>query len=416
MMWGFAGLDAVAVAGIDRRYIAYGLVLVFLGCVSLLFAGIFETPLLVDGAVIEVDYRIERFIWLNLAMVAIAYLHGDFSYTATNFQAGGDKVTPLAALAMPGAAAILPLASIGFMQSSGLRRFRFGILMLFGVGAVVPISRRDLFYAVLISVFCVLRLSGRKIHVSGLRRVSLSIILVSTLIVLNVFFLGLRTAATEDARKESGQKATLAEGFYAARNGLLKNPRLLMMYVGENLEKRAYVVGYLSLLARGGRDFQPMMGRDAEFAIEMTIPDELYKLTGSSKDPIRDIVAEEGLANEHFGLTVTDEANSILTAGYIDFGLIGVLLYPPILCAVSRWFLSLTSQFFSPEVSAVILVLVLSELIRTDEELKGCVSDLRNLAILAVICAIVFAVPRLSRTEKAVPMFAQPNPTPKPRA
>lgn len=416
IIWGFAGLDAIAVIGIDRQYIAYGLMLVFLGCSSLFLGGIFEAPLLEDGAVIEVNYGIERFLWLNLALVAAAYIHGDFSYSAGS-QVGGDtKASVLAALALPGATALLPLASIGFMQGSGLRRLRFGILMLLGVMAVVPISRRDVFYATMISVFCVLRLSGRKLRISSLGKTSLSIILVLLLIVSNIFFFGLRMAADQDAYKQSSQKATLTEGLDAATNGIFRNPRLLMMYVGENLEKRAYVIGYLSLIARGGRDFQPMMGNDAVFGMEMTIPDMLYDLTGTSKAPIRAIGAEEGLANEHFGLNVTDEANSILTAGFIDFGVFGVLLYPLALCALFRCYLFLVSKIFSPEVSGVILVLVLSAFILTEQEIKVYFLDVRDFSILAVICAIAFAVPRISSGRQVVPVFSGLNPVRPPRS
>jgi hypothetical protein len=411
IIWGFAGLDAIAVTGVDKRYIAYGLMLVFLGCSSLLLGGICEAPLLEDGAVIEVNYKIERFLWLNLVLVATAYIHGDFSYSAVNQVGGDSKTSVLAALAMPGAVALLPLASIGFMQGSGPRRFRFGVLMFLGVAALVPISRRDVLYAAMISIFCVLRLSGRRLRISSLGKTSLSIILVLLLIFSNIFFFGLRMAADQDASKESGHQATLTEGFYAARNGIFRNPKLLIMYVGENLEKRAYVIGYLSLLARGGRDFQPMMGSDAVLGMEMTIPDALYELTGTSKAPIRTIGAEEGLANEHFGLNVTDEANSILTGGFIDFGVIGVLFYPLALCGLFRWYLLLISKLFSPEVSGVILILVLSLIITTEQELRVDFIAMRDFLILAIICAIAFAVPRISRGRQAVPLFPQVIPT-----
>lgn len=413
-LYGLVGQDAIGAIGIDSRYIAYGLMLVFGGCAGLLFTGNFETPLLRDLPAIQFDPKLERFIWLFIALTAAAFLHGDFGYSASPINPTGEKISVLAGICAAGGMALPPLACLGYVQASGFRKFRLGLLTLLSFGALVPVSRRDVFYTALVSAFCILQLSGRKFHMSTLRKVVLGTIAMAAFLVSSLVFFGIRASAVEQSQgsgrqADSGEKVTLAEGLAAARIGVFSDPRALMADMASKLQDRVFVIDYLSLLARGGNAQSPMYGQDALFAMKMGIPDAIYDAFGVSKDPVREIGAEEGVANEHFGLNVTDEANSILTAGVIDFGFVGVIVYPILLCFLVRKELELLRYLFSDRIYLIVIVLVLGTLVQTELELDTYVQLFRNLLLIAIGCAALFSVPAVVRSRrKTIPPLARP--------
>lgn len=404
LLYALAGQDAIGAIGIDSRYICFGLILVFVASSGLLFTGNFESALFRDFPAVQFDAKLERFTWIYLVLIAAAYWHGDLAYSATNFTEGGEKVSILASLCQAGAPALPPLTCLGFVQSSGFRKLRLGLLTLLAFAALVPVSRREVFYSALVSVFCVLQLSGRKFRVSRMRMIILGTIASAVFGLSSVVFFGLRQSAVEEAqgsvRGESTQKVTLAEGIAAARAGIFTQPRVLFAALAANVQDRVFVINYLSLLARGGNTPSPLLGQDALFAVKIIIPDVAYDAFGVDKNPVRSIGEEEGLANEHYGLNVTDEANSILTAGVIDFGLFGVMLYPILLCFCGRKVLYLIRYFFSDRTYLIAMVLLLATFIQTEIELKIYVQLFRNLVMISILCAVLFMVPAVVRSRR----------------
>src|SRR5581483_7074388 len=166
-----AGHGPLTYLGLDPGWAAYALVLVMLASVVLLLAGWFESPMVQDGHIVPVSGRQERFLWISIAVVSAAYLHGSISYGGDINSAGsvsifGDIIFTLVPL--------LPaIASIGAAQASGGRRLRFLLLTVLGLLAVLPFGRRQLLYALVISFIGVARLSGRTWSLSARRKVLL---------------------------------------------------------------------------------------------------------------------------------------------------------------------------------------------------------------------------------------------------
>jgi hypothetical protein len=404
LIYALAGQDAINAIGTDSRYISFGLILVFLSCSGLLFAGNFEKGLFRNFPPVQFDAKLERFVWVYLVLIAAAYLHGDLAYSATNFTEGGQKVSVLAGICEAGAMALPPLTSLGFAQSTGLRKLRLGLLTLLSFAALIPVSRRDVFYSALVSIFCVLQLSGKEFHMSRLRRIVLGTMAFAAFVLSSLVFFGLRQSAVEEAQGaahgESTEKVTLAEGIAAARAGVFSQPRMLFGALADNLQNRVFVINYLSLLARGGNTPSPLYGEDALFAVKLTIPDIAYDAFGVDKNPVRATGSEEGVANEHFGLNVTDEANSILTAGVIDFGLLGVMLYPLLLCFCGRKVLDLVHYLFGSRIALIAVILILCSFVQTEAELREYVTLFRNLLMISIECVVLFSVPSVIRRRR----------------
>ena len=98
-----------------------------------------------------------------------------------------------------------------------------------------------------------------------------------------------------------------------------------------NAAKRTFTIGFFSDLLNASQRSTPLLGRDMLYNMQLAVPSAI----SSSKFGISPY-GEEILANMQWGFSYRDEANSILTAGAADFGLLGDLAYPLILSLMLR--------------------------------------------------------------------------------
>jgi hypothetical protein len=185
-----------------------------------------------------------------------------------------------------------------------------------------------------------------------------------------------------------------------------RSPGEIVDELGENTPDRAaFEVRYLSWLGRGGNTPSPLLGQDFLLGLKMAVPDKVYSLVGANKDAARDIGTEEGLANEHFGLSDSDDANSILTGGIIDFGAAGVLVYPVLVCFLTRLVLRLASWVLDIEGQVVLILSAISAFIVVEVEVGDYVMEWRNMAILGVIWGILARFPKLMGSGHELPAY-----------
>jgi hypothetical protein len=268
------------------------------------------------------------------------------------------------------------LVTIGFLQSTGRRRARFAILMVLCFFAELPLGRGYMFYCLVVCAFAALSF-------------------LFLMVVTNFVVMALRMASYEIQRDKSSEMVagSLSDMVPGSIKILNTNSSGVSSELANNLRERTFVIGYLSLLAHGGNTPQPMWGSDAIFSVEAVIPDLFYSIFGLTKDPVRNIDSEEGLANEHFGLPVYDDANSILTAGIIDFGIAGVILYPIILCFFMRGFFHGVRIAFGEEGRFLSILCLMSLFIGTEIELATYLSSVRGVMFLLIPWALVHSLP-----------------------
>lgn len=395
------GRDMIAALGIDPDWAAYALVLVMLSCIVLVIAGWAEPPMVREEYIVELSWKQERFLWLGMALVAIALVHGDISQGGTVNNGGEESV--LGAIAQVVGSMLPALAAIGAAQSTGLRRRRFQLLLLGSLIAVVPFGRRQLLYAVVICIFAALRLSGRSWRISAGRKVLMAFGAVFVVVIASFFYIAMRMATWHMGEGHH----SVASIFETAERTSLTDPSEITANLGENVEDRtAYPLRYLAFLGRGGDTPPPMYGQDAVLGAELATPDAFYRLAGTSKDPVREIGGEESLANEHFGLPVQDYANSILSGGIIDFGLAGILVYPVLLCVIGRLVLRLIGEFINEEGRLLAVLSIVYYFLQTESAVGSYLVALRNTVVLIACWAFVYAFPRVARKKRAVPVLS----------
>jgi hypothetical protein len=150
----------------------------------------------------------------------------------------------------------------------------------------------------------------------------------------------------------------------------------------ENLRDRTFIIGYLSELVAATPTHAPLYGEDALLCLKLSIPSILYP----NKNAALDVGAEEEIANPQFGLPVTDDANSLLTSGVSDFGVIGAFIYPVLISLVASVFLRIVSKRVPEIVKLIVLLMFASVMIQCENGLVEYFDLLRQSIIFVVLC------------------------------
>jgi hypothetical protein len=395
LSYALSGFDAASALGLPSQYLSYGFFLVLAACAVLLAAGFFETPLFSYIECPAIDSRYERTLWISVAMIAFAYLHGDLGYEGVTISNQTDKVSVFGALAISLPHVGFIFSSLGAVRSEGYKRWRMILLALFHLGGIFPQSRRSLLYTIVSTGIVLSYMALKRVRLSLLRQVILAVSLVVALAFSAYLFMALRVEMDKiDAKASYDAKFApiWVAGKGALENAIFERQEILAR-LRENVRDRTFIIRYISLLGQGGETPEPMWGSDFWFSVRLVIPDALYRLCGEDKTPLRNIGSEEGLINEHFGLPVYDEANSILTAGIADFGLPGVLIYPVLCCAAFGLLIKMTDPLVHPDCKLMIRALMLNICMQAESDIASYFMIMRNIYLIILLWSVLRSMP-----------------------
>ncbi|MFP5226670.1 MAG: hypothetical protein ACLGXA_03505 [Acidobacteriota bacterium] len=399
----FCGLDqsGVTEAGwntVPPIWVGFTIKLALGSSSLLLCAASVEPAIFKKSDRILVTWQIERLLWIAVSVLAFGVISGSFGYMGAYTQEGSGRVGVLAEISNELLMITAPLSIAGVLQSSGWRRYRFALIAVFAFIVAIPAGRRDFAYDVIVTIFIASRLSGVRVNLSKAVKWMWFLTAIMIVAVTGFIFMGLRMASG----LLGPGKHSVAEIVGQASRTVADNPRDVIITTAENLESRPFLLTqYLSLLTKGGNDVRlPMYGADISQAVKMDIPDVIYTAIGRSKDPVREVGAEEGVANEHFNLPVFDDANSILTGGWIDFGLAGVLLYPLILCFLWRAISFAVGEILGATARFIVLLVAINICLQAEIDLGGYIVSLRDAGIIAGAWALLSLLPRFTASRQ----------------
>jgi hypothetical protein len=153
-----------------------------------------------------------------------------------------------------------------------------------------------------------------------------------------------------------------------------------------NVEKRTFVLGFFADVLEGSSRATPALGRDFVALTSVAVPRVL--------NPDKDLdFSEEGLVDEVFGLTYRDAANSILTGGAADFGLLGVILYPLFAVWLMRFSIEILARFLNPLPVSIIALGAIFMLLQTEDTVTAYWVTIRNEILFAIILLIFSRLP-----------------------
>ena len=377
------GLSAFMNADVSDLCSALGAVL--LSCSLLFVIG----ELSGDAVVVDVRaiLKLPQTNWViafGILAVVAAFLHGDLGFMGA--AVADSKRTFLGAI---GDWLVPPVFALTFSRArsqSGkiLPRLFWWALATVLLVITFPLGRRVFMYTLLMG-FIADRFrdtSGRRITI---KLVVSAILAVSTLYAVSLAFLYLREATYEYGEDERPSLRELAQkGYSVYQNGNISD---IQANLNQNTEERGFIIAWLGDLLLQASHHPTGHGINVANSLMLTIPSLLWPDKAENMPPF-----EEGTANELFGTEYQDEANSLLTAGVVDFGFIGALVYPT--CAA--FLLSMYLRYFLPRLAPVPALLLLFaafyQMLNVEVEITSYVVFCRDSLLFA---AIVYLIGRL---------------------
>ena len=352
---------------------------------ALLFAvgELYERPIFGEDFRIRFDSRSELLVFISTGLVLVGYATGKLGFMGVIVDEYG-RESPLAALAMWWSPAAFAYSVCATLNGKRLMRVVLGACTLVQLIALVPTGRRYFAYAVLLAILTS-RLGRFRTNLSLFRKILLVAIAAVLISVASIAFLYLRVAGWGHREASSiGTRVRLAYDTLHTRS-----PGEIVDMLQENASTRTFILGYFSDLLEASQHSSPLYGEDAAHYFKVIIPSAI--LANKFEDSR---YQEEQLVNMQWGFGYVDEANTILTAGVADFGILGALVYPLLLVLVFRVILEWT-QSFMPTIAAVMITLAfLYEVLLPEQSLAGYFGQVRNGIIFAVILYGLAALPK----------------------
>jgi hypothetical protein len=373
--------------GYDDAVLARGMAAVLLSAaITIFFGEIFERPLFGRDFRIWPDRRIYSFIYVGAIAIGGAFATGAFGFSGEIANQNGQvdvTKTFLLWLFSP----LIAVAVSVFLKTPhvGLKKISVGVAVLILLIFSITMGRRNLIYTSMVTIFLA-RISGFPLR-GSIRKKLLIFIPVGIFVVGGALgFMLLRVAgygAGPHTHKSLAERVTIAYRWIqdgSAWERALSNTQ-------SNVKTRTFVLGFFSNVLEGSSTHRPGMGRDTVGLLQLVIPSAIY--------PDKDrYFSEEALTDQLFGFSYTDEANSVLTNGATDFGLIGVLFFPLIVAAV----LKVLTEFAARHLNQFsILMVVLANLflcLQAENSISALADAIFHGLIFSVGILILFSLPR----------------------
>jgi len=323
-----AGFTLGQFMGHDDAVLAQGIAAVLIACAVLILWGeLFEKPIFGLDFVFHTTPRLNTLIIAGAAGVAVAFRMGALSFMGATSEGSHLGFAAGAAQWLFPPMVNVAVATFLVTPSKGMRKKILGICALALVLMLAVTGRRMLIYSCAITLF-IARTAGYRL-VGNIRRQILVLGTVAVLIVTCALgFMLLRVAGYNRGKKTVSLQERIEVASDWVKNGTAVTRALNSTQ--QNVQTRTFVLGFFAEVLNRSEQRKPGMGQDALAMLETAVP--------SAITPDKEgLPSEEEVANALYGFSYNDEANSILTAGAIDFGLFGIILYPILTAWCLRW-------------------------------------------------------------------------------
>jgi hypothetical protein len=359
-------------------------------CVSiaiLLVVGeLYETPLFGEEFELRFDMRSVILVTLGMLVIAASFATGHTGFMGASVQETGAEAGHVGVLASLAAWLAGPLLACAVcmalnLRESSTRLYMRGMSVLLFV-LIFPLGRRVIIYSVILSLIG-LRLGRYKIPYSPLRKAVYLGLLGSVVYAASVGFFYLRVAGY------SMVKPTLLQRVSGAVDlAHTKSYAEIKEMLSKNVETRTFILGFLAQI-EGYTDTMPAgYGADFMGQFQLAAPSILF--------PGKDLFfTEEALVNTLFGSNFPDQANSVFTAGAVDFGIWGIFFYPVIFAFMVRFFLELLAESLPNFTACFIVLASVAALLEPEVALTEYFVVLRNGVFFGGGIAILMALPQI---------------------
>jgi|SRR5271155_1059224 len=346
---------------------------------------IFETPIFGQNFLLPLDNRAALFVPLGTALVIVGYITGQLGYMGATAAANGGHMSILGGALGWLFPTLFAFTCICILEwPKGMMRRIFAVMLAIQFLLIVPMGRRNLVYFVLLGVIAT-RFSSFKPKWSFPRKAVYAAIVLVVVGVGATAFYYLRYASYGKHRVSLVDRISLAWTLFESGNTTKANESLK-----SNLQKRTFVLGFVSDLLDASFRIEPAEGRNALHEFQLVIPSALWA------DKSTFLYTEESVANTTYGFNYKDEANSLYSAGAIDFGIWGMIIYPIVISALFRLMAEIM-RVNMPEVVATLVVLFLAyNALLTEAGLWIHFLAIRDSLLYAAFLYALFRIPEFS--------------------
>jgi len=370
----------------DPVVLANGIAAGMAVCAVLLFAGqLWEKPIFGKDFCLQFDLRSLVFILVATALILVALVTGRIGFMGV----ASDELQPVSvfgAIVTWLSAPSLAYAVCATLNTKGLLRLVVGGCSIIMAIAEIPTGRRNFAFALLLCLI-VSRLGRFRLRLSFFGKVLMIAVGFAIVVVASIGFLYLRVAGWQ--HKEA---TSLMDRFHAAED-LAQSRSFSEMteYLKSNASTRTFEVGYFADLVDASQSSTSLLGRVLVRNVKRIMPRAIFK-DKLGMEPY----VEEGLVDMQFGFSYCDEANTILTAGAADFGLLGVFVYPLAIVVLMRAALELSQAYLPTYVATIIAFASIFQMLLAEAEITDYLALLRGAAIFAGIFYAITFLPKIA--------------------
>ena len=379
-------LPLPAFLGLDEGVLARGMAAVLLSAAVLCFLGeLYERPLFGREFRIPLDQHTYSLIYLGTLATAAGFFTHSLG-TGGGQSANGEQSVASALLSWLFSPLAALTVAVFLASGKGVSKLLTGICTLILCVLLMAVGRRVIVYTAMEILFA-LRLTGYRVKGTILKK-ALMFAALTGFVALGVTVVMLLRVA--GGQTKAGYLAPLSQKIEIAMTWVEDGTAFKRATEANqsNVRKRTFVLGFFADVLEGSSRNTPALGEDLLGLATIAVPRALYPDKDTSLS-----FGEEGLVDETFGLTYADAANSILTGGATDFGLLGVIMYPLFAVWLMRFSIEFLAKFLSPLPVSIIVLGAVFMLLETETTITGYLVTIRNEIIFAIILFIFSRLP-----------------------
>jgi hypothetical protein len=257
------------------------------------------------------------------------------------------------------------------------RKFLLKVLLIASLILILPLGRRPLVFAVIMTLLWSPQLL---LSLSKLRVLLLTMSIGTGVVVSNYIFISLRLLSYQDNNGSIIDRLLAVKPFLMS--GGIKN---VNEYLSEHNASRSFILNFFSDLVEGVLQRPPLFGVETLESLKVMIPRffGINKYQGNI----------ENISQARFGLRFIDEANSILTTGISDFGFLGVYIMPFLVMIIyqSYCMFILRNKLIHHFAKRILTFLLIYQVLNIESALSSYLVLIRD-SLLIVIIYSIFAI------------------------
>ncbi|MBT9330416.1 hypothetical protein [Paracidobacterium acidisoli] len=360
----------------DPAVLSRGVSSVLLAAGILLAVGeLYEHPVFGEDFRITIDGEVYCFILVATMLIFAGFLTKRLTIGGISASVSG-RVSPISELLLWLFFPLVAFAVSAFLATPrGLKKIVLGAISILLLLLLTTQTRRDQIYTGFLIVFAV-RLSGYRVRGSLLKKTVLLFMLMFIVVMGTLSFELLRSIGGYGLVQEASIGERLSEAGKMIEEGTALSTALDM--TRRNVTKRTFVLTFYADLLEASTHNTPAHGADLISQFEEALPHALF--------PEKTFLVEELLANQQFGMNNNDQPNSLITAGALDFGLLGAVFYPLLLIYLLRRFVEIAGRFIPNRLAVLFIALnALFLSLQTEDGPLSLVIMMRDSIILTVV-------------------------------